>query len=458
MTSRVAGFCLCPSCGGPFRSYSLTIVLKDKLWRRDTPVLFNSFFLPVSRMVRHKKDLAGKGKKHANGPRTHAQHTHPDRPNGLGGGNRPSFKAAAWDLNHCDAKRCSGKRLMRLGLMRELHVGQKHPGVVISPKAKTLISPADRAIMEQYGVAVVEASWKRIEEVPFTKIGGPNQRLLPYLIAANPTNYGRPWRLNCVEALAAGFVICGHEDWAQEVLATFSYGEAFLDINETVLRRYAACQDEEEVKKTEEEWLAKIENEWREDREERAENKDDAWAGGNKNRRRLDADEQDDGSEGGSGDEDDDSDASSMGGIQLGGPKPGELPPQPGKDEAEDEDDPFALPPSDDEEEMAELRRRVLASKPFANPQPPEERKAPERIQRPSDPSTQAAALPPDSDAESGSEIEQDDEFDSIINAAPMTDRTGITAAQRKRAMEKEGKLSATFSRAIVSAPGKWPP
>lgn len=348
---------------------------------------------------------------------------------------------------------------MRLGLMRELHVGQKHPGVVISPKAKTLMSPADRPILGQYGAAVVEASWKRIEEVPFNRIGGPNQRILPYLIAANPTNYGRPWRLNCVEALAACFFICGHKEWAEEILSTFSYGQAFLDINETVLKRYAACKDEEEVKKAEEDWLAKIENEWREDREDRENNKDDAWRGGNLNRRQLDVDE--DGSEEGSGD-DEDSDASSMGGIQLGGPRPGEQLTT-NEDEEDEEEDPFALPPSDDEEEMAELRRRVLASKPFSNPSKPmtpdSERNAPERIQRPAGPS-KPAALPADSDAESGSDIDggDDDEFDNIMNAAPVTDRAGITAAQRKRAMEKEGKLSATFSRAVVSAPGTWPP
>ncbi len=45
---------------------------------------------------------------------------------------RPSFKAACWDLNHCDAKRCSGKKLVRMHLMRELHIGQRFPGVVIT--------------------------------------------------------------------------------------------------------------------------------------------------------------------------------------------------------------------------------------------------------------------------------------------------------------------------------------
>ncbi|KAF2211908.1 hypothetical protein CERZMDRAFT_42153 [Cercospora zeae-maydis SCOH1-5] len=386
-------------------------------------------------MVRHKKDFKGAKSKHGGGPKTYAQHTNPDNPDSTAH-KRPPFKAAAWDLNHCDAKRCSGKRLMRLGLMRELHVGQKHQGLVISPKGKTLCNPSDREILEQYGAAVVEASWNRIEEVPFGRIGGPNPRLLPYLIAANPTNYGKPWRLNCVEALAATFAICGHLDWAEQILSTFSYGQSFLDINEEVLQRYAEAKDEEGVKKAEEEWLAKIENEWREDREDRENNKEDAWRGGNMNRRqRIAENDADDGSQDDSGDEDEDSDASK-------------------------ERDPYDLPPSDDdEEEMAELRRRVLASKPFSNPSKPslpdEEKKLePERIQRPS--GSEKVELPEESDAESGSDIGgEDDEFDNIMNAAPLTDRAGITAAQRKRAMEKEGKLSATFSRAVLDASSK---
>ena len=408
-------------------------------------------------MVRHKKDFTNKGKRYTTGSRTNAQHTHPEREDGLG--KRPPFKAAAWDFNHCDAKRCSGKRLMRLGLMRELHVGQKHAGIVVSPKAKTLLSPADREIVEQYGAAVVEASWKRIEEVPFNRIGGPNQRILPYLIAANPTNYGRPWRLNCVEALAACFSICGRADWAEEILSTFSYGPAFLEINQEVLRKYSSCKDEEEVKKAEEDWLAKIENEWRDGREAKEQNRDDAWRGGNLNRKQrvVGDDDEDDGSEKDSNDEGN-SDEDDIGGIHLGGPKPGQSASTSGDEEDEEDDDRRSLdfPPSeDDDEEMAELRRRVLASKPFSNPlvSTSDERKAPERIERPSE--AGKPQILDDSDAESGSDVgagNDDDEFDNIMNAAPITDRAGITAAQRKRAMEKEGKLSATFSRAVVNA------
>jgi pre-rRNA-processing protein TSR3 len=61
--------------------------------------------------------------------------------------------------------------------MRELHVGQKFAGIVVSPKAKVVVSAVDRELLEQFGAAVVEASWNRIEEVPFGKIGGKCERL-----------------------------------------------------------------------------------------------------------------------------------------------------------------------------------------------------------------------------------------------------------------------------------------
>jgi pre-rRNA-processing protein TSR3 len=389
-------------------------------------------------MVRHKKDnFSTRGKKYSNAPRPRGPRTDED-------GNpasRPSFKAACWDLGHCDPKRCSGKKLMKLGLMRDLHIGQKHSGVIISPNAKQTISPADRELMEQYGAAVVECSWARVKEVPWAKIGGKCERLLPYLVAANSVNYGKPWRLNCVEAMGAAFYICGHPEWAEEVLSHFSYGESFLEINSSILKRYAACKDEAEIKKTEEAWMARLEKEYSDSRAEGEDGLEtDIWKGGNTNHRMPES----------SDDEEGDSDEKEGSEEEVDGIYLGKMPPKVSEDvEEEKEKDPFDISEDeDDEEEMAELRRRVLASKPFSNPKDTEQKKEPEKIARP-------VPLKEDSEAEVDSDNGDgdDDEFDNIIDATPVTDRIGIKA--REKARTTQPLHSATFSRTVVIAPKK---
>jgi pre-rRNA-processing protein TSR3 len=295
---------------------------------------------------------------------------------------------------------------------------------VCRPNAKQILSGSDKELLEQHGAAVVECSWVRIKEVPWSKLGGKCERLLPYLVAANPVNYGRPWRLNCVEALAACFCICGHADWASEILQHFSYGQPFLDINSQLLKRYAACQTEEEIKKAEEIWLEKIEREYSESRAEKDNNREgDAWAGGNVNRRDiLDSDESDQ-EEGNESEEEEQ-------GSNLGNGVPLDFP--------EEEED--------DEEEMAELRRKVLASRPFLN-------LSPEKAVNADLPQSPRAQPPlQDSDAESGSENGDFADFDQIANATPVTDRTGIIAKERQKRLDS---ASASFSRTVVSAPKK---
>jgi pre-rRNA-processing protein TSR3 len=325
---------------------------------------------------------------------------------------------------------------MKLGLMREMHIGQKHQGVIISPNAKRTISPADREIMELYGASVVECSWARMEEVPWSKIGGNCERLLPYLVAANSVNYGKPLRLNCVEALGAAFFICGHPEWAEEVLSHFSYGPTFLEINSSILKRYAKCVDEADVKKTEAAWMERLEKEYADSRADGEDGPDtDMWKGGNSNHRMPDSSDDED------EDEDEENDEE-VDGIYLG-KKPEKV------EEPEVERDPFDISDDeDDEEEMAELRRRVLASKPFTNPKASGE-KVLEKIARPT-PLKEDSEVEPDSD--NGDEGE-DDEFDNIINATVVTDRIGIQAKQKAR---EQPLASATFSSVSIAAPKKW--
>lgn len=408
-------------------------------------------------MVRHKKDFkGGRGGKNHGPPRRPRGGDGDDEDNNSqagGGRQRPSYKAACWDLNHCDPKRCSGKKLIKLGMMRDLHVGQRHNGVIITPNGKHTISPADRELLEQYGAAVVECSWARTQEINWSKVGGKCERLLPYLVAANTVNYGKPWRLNCVEALAAAFAICGHLEWAEEILSPFSYGQSFLDINSSILRKYAACADEAEIKKTEAEWMERLEREYAESRLE-AEN-DDMWTSGNTNHRvAMPSDSEDDDDD----DEDDEAEGSDgedgVDGIYLGKkpataqwPKVGEA-----SGEAEKKDrDPFDISDdSDDDAEMEEIRRKVLASKPFANKDKEEQKKQPETISRP-----QPDRYKVDSDAAPDSDNgEDDDEFDNIIDAVPVTDRVGLSKLEKERA--KAHTTSHTFTSGGVSAPIRW--
>lgn len=174
-----------------------------------------------------------------------------------------------WDFDHCDPKRCSGKKLSRQSLIKELKVGSRFKGIVVSPKGTTPISPADRDIILNAGLAVVECSWARLDDVPFSKIASPHERLLPYLTATNPVNYGKPWRLNCVEALAAAFYICGFDAYAERLLSVFGWGGSFWDVNKGYIERYRTCKTSEEVVQMQEQIIKELEDSYESSRREK---------------------------------------------------------------------------------------------------------------------------------------------------------------------------------------------
>lgn len=175
---------------------------------------------------------------------------------------------AMWDFKHCNPSRCSGVKLARAQMLKTLKLNQRFRGIVASPVGEKAVSPADRRLVELYGAAVVDCSWARIDEVPFSKIRGPTDRLLPYLVATNPVNYGRPWKLNCAEALAAIFYITGFPEHAETLLSKFKWGHSFAKVNGPLLARYAACKDSAEVVQVQNEYLKQLEEEQRTREEE----------------------------------------------------------------------------------------------------------------------------------------------------------------------------------------------
>ncbi|XP_075971172.1 18S rRNA aminocarboxypropyltransferase [Anticarsia gemmatalis] len=172
-----------------------------------------------------------------------------------------SFAVSMWDLNHCDPKKCSGRKLLRHNLIKNLKLGQRFPGLVLSPVGTQCVSPNDKDIIEKFGLAVIDCSWAKIDETPFGRMKSPHPRLLPFLVAANPINYGKPYQLSCVEALAAAMVITGHKKEAQFYLSKFSWGHSFLELNSEALDMYAACTDSKSVLEAQEKFLESAQNE-----------------------------------------------------------------------------------------------------------------------------------------------------------------------------------------------------
>lgn len=165
------------------------------------------------------------------------------------------FPVAMWDLEQCDPKKCSGRKLVRHGLVKILRLGTRFSGLVLTPVGQRCVSPTDHDIIQDYGCAVVDCSWARLDETPFSRMRTPNPRLLPFLVAANPINYGKPCQLSCVEAIAATLIITGYPEEANFYLGKFSWGHSFLELNSELLKSYSLCKNSEEIIAAQEKFL-----------------------------------------------------------------------------------------------------------------------------------------------------------------------------------------------------------
>ena len=162
-----------------------------------------------------------------------------------------------------DPEKCSARKLARFDLC-ELHRSARAtpPGIVLDPFADRALSPADRGSgvsdppddPRRARLVALDCSWESAEQEAFALDG--LHRSLPFLVAANPVNYGTPFRLNTVEAFAGALVVLGERDHAERLLSKFSWGHTFLELNAEPLERYAACEDSTDVVAVQDEYLA----------------------------------------------------------------------------------------------------------------------------------------------------------------------------------------------------------
>lgn len=160
---------------------------------------------------------------------------------------RIPFRIAMWDVGQCDPKKCTGRKLARFGMIETLKLNTRFNGIILSPLGTRCISPEDKEIINKNGIAVIDCSWAKLHVTPFNKMKGNQPRLLPFLVASNTVNYGKPCQLSCVEALAAALDIVGYNKIAKHLLSKFKWGPSFFDLNNDLIETYKNCSNSVEI-------------------------------------------------------------------------------------------------------------------------------------------------------------------------------------------------------------------
>jgi len=161
---------------------------------------------------------------------------------------RRDIAISVYHAKQCDPKKCTALKLKRHNLVRVVHRvnGLPRGAVILNPFSDKAFSPADRERLERRGLAAIDCSWIHADEVFELSMRGAS-RCLPYLIAADPTNYGVPTKLSTVEALAAALYIAGFKEKAEGLLSIFKWGPNFIMLNQKRLDGYAQAKDSAEV-------------------------------------------------------------------------------------------------------------------------------------------------------------------------------------------------------------------
>lgn len=153
-------------------------------------------------------------------------------------------KIIVYHAGQCDPQKCTGLKLKRHGLVRIVRQLKLLPkrAVVLNPFSEIAFSPADRKRIEDFGLVGLDCSWEHAEKVLIKHARGTS-RCLPFLIAGNPVNFGKPTKLTTVEALVAALYIAGFNEEAARLLSIFKWGHTFLEINQERLESYAKAKD-----------------------------------------------------------------------------------------------------------------------------------------------------------------------------------------------------------------------
>lgn len=162
-----------------------------------------------------------------------------------------------YDECQCDPKKCTAKRMLKFGLGKEAKTLKAIPpgSVVLSPFADRALSPAD-IVHARRGLVVMDLTWTNIDQFP--RVKRTEERALPYLLASNPINWGRPMELNSAEAVMASLYILGEKEQAETFMGRFNWAPEFMRLNGNMLEDYSKAENSTEVVRIQNEYIESV--------------------------------------------------------------------------------------------------------------------------------------------------------------------------------------------------------
>lgn len=148
-----------------------------------------------------------------------------------------------------DPKKCTAKKLHRFGfalLQKNISRLPAH-AVLLNPFAEKSLSCEDIQVARRYGLVALDCSWKTAEQVFGSLETRMTPRALPFMLAANPVNYGKPCQLSTLEAFAAALYILNEVTQATTILGIYTWGHRFLELNKEPLEEYRLAHSSAEV-------------------------------------------------------------------------------------------------------------------------------------------------------------------------------------------------------------------
>lgn len=151
--------------------------------------------------------------------------------------------------NEDDPKKCSARKLHRFGFVKLEKSMRRLPkrAILLDPFAEKSLSKEDLPVALKSGIVAVDCSWKNAEDC-FNKLAKSGvSRALPFVVASNPINYGKAFKLTTIEAFAAALYILGFVEQAEEILSLYKWSPHFLELNKQPLEDYRKANNSSEI-------------------------------------------------------------------------------------------------------------------------------------------------------------------------------------------------------------------